>query len=57
MNVKLSIQEAVEVHMVVRRRGYHIFQKTDSQMAVRLPALCSAYTVPPFLEFLSTPGT
>jgi hypothetical protein len=33
--VKLSLQQAVEVHMVVRRRNSHIFWAIGSQMAVR----------------------
>jgi hypothetical protein len=32
---------AVEVNMVVRRRGHHIFQTIGSQTAVRLSALRS----------------
>jgi hypothetical protein len=36
--VNLSLEQAVEVHRVVRHRGSHIFQTIGSQMAVRLPA-------------------
>jgi hypothetical protein len=44
--VKLSMQHAVEVHMVVRRRGSHIFQTIGSQMAVRLSALRAGRPLP-----------
>jgi hypothetical protein len=37
--VLLSLQQTVEVHRVVRRRGSHIFQRVGSQMAVRLSVL------------------
>jgi hypothetical protein len=37
--VRLSLQNAVKAHRVVRCRGSHIFYRIGSQMAVRLSAL------------------
>jgi hypothetical protein len=60
--VKVSLQQAVEAHRVVRRRGSHIYQTIGSQMAVRLSALCGGgppFTPPPYSflpEAKSTPG-
>jgi hypothetical protein len=39
LKVKLSVQQAVEIHEVVRRPGFHIFQTIGSHMAARLLAL------------------
>jgi hypothetical protein len=49
------MEQAVEVHRVVRRRGSHIFETIDSQMAVRLPALRAGLPLPPgrFLVLIS----
>jgi hypothetical protein len=53
--VKLSLQQAVEAHRVVRRRG---FQTVGSQMAVRLSALRAGRPLPPggFLVLISVRG-
>jgi hypothetical protein len=37
--VKLSLQQAVKAHKIVRRRGSHIFWTIDLHMEVRLLAL------------------
>jgi hypothetical protein len=57
--VKLSLQEAVEAHIFVRRRGFHIFYTIDSQMAVRFSALHAGHPLPTgfLLEAESTPGS
>jgi hypothetical protein len=39
VEVKLSLQQAVEAHRGVRGRGSHIFYKIGSQMAVSLSVL------------------
>jgi hypothetical protein len=44
--LKLFLYQAVEAHMVVRRRGSHIYYTVGSQMAVRLSALRAGR--PPF---------
>jgi hypothetical protein len=44
--VKPCLQQAVEPHSVVRRRGSHIFQTISSQMAVRLSGLRAGRTLP-----------
>jgi hypothetical protein len=48
------MQQAVEAHMVVRRRGSHIFKTIGSQMAVR-SALRAGRLLPPgrFLVLIS----
>jgi hypothetical protein len=53
--VKQSLQQALEVHRIVRRRGSHIFWTVNSQMAVRLSALRAGRPLPPgrFLVFIS----
>jgi hypothetical protein len=45
----------MEAHRFVRRRGYHIFETVDSQMAVRLLALRAGRPLPPgrFLVLIS----
>jgi hypothetical protein len=55
---KLSLQQAVEAHRVVRRRGSHIFYTIGLQMAVRLPALSASRPLPPgrFLVLISVRG-
>jgi hypothetical protein len=45
--LKLSLQEAVEVHRIVSRRGSHTFYKIGSQMAVRLSALSACRSLLP----------
>jgi hypothetical protein len=39
VKVKLSPQQAVKAHKIVKRRGSHIFQKIGSQIVVRFSAL------------------
>jgi hypothetical protein len=46
VKVKLSLQQAVEAHRIVRRRGSHIFHTIGSQMAVRLSALRADHPLP-----------
>jgi hypothetical protein len=45
--VKLFLQQAVEAHRIVRRRGSQIFKTIGSQMAVRLSALFVGRPFPP----------
>jgi hypothetical protein len=51
----LPTELSVEAHRVVTRRGFHIFYKIDSQMAVRLSALRAGHPLPPrrFLVHIS----
>jgi hypothetical protein len=51
--VKLSLQQAVKAHRVVRRRSSHIIYAIVSQMAVRLSALSACCSFP----FRKIPGT
>jgi hypothetical protein len=46
-NLTLSMQEAVEVHWIVRRRGSHIFSIIGSQMAMKLLAFLAGHPLPP----------
>jgi hypothetical protein len=52
--VKLSLQDAVGSHMIVRHRDSHIFQTVGSQMAMRLSALCAGR---PHFTAKMIPGT
>jgi hypothetical protein len=51
VKVKLSLQQAVEAHRALRRRGSHIFETIGSQMVVRLSDL-GAGRLPPSGRFL-----
>jgi hypothetical protein len=55
LKIKLSMQQALKAHRVVRCRVSHIFQTVGSQMAVRLPALSAGRTLHPgrFLVLIS----
>jgi hypothetical protein len=63
VKVKLSLQQVVEAHRVVRRQGSHISYTIGSQMAMRLSASCAGRYLPQedssysfLLEAESTPG-
>jgi hypothetical protein len=45
--VKLFLQQFMEVHRVVRRRGSHTYLTIGSQMAVRLSALRAGRPIAP----------
>jgi hypothetical protein len=56
--VKLSLQQAVDIHRVVRRRGPHIFQIIGSKMALKLSALFASRPLTPgrFLVLIPVRG-
>jgi hypothetical protein len=46
INIKLYLYQAVEDHIVMRRRGSHVFYTIDSQMAVWLSGLRDDHPLP-----------
>jgi hypothetical protein len=43
--VVAKVEQAVEAHRVVRRRGSHVSYRGESQMSVRLAVLCAGHAV------------